>query len=59
VKKLSLNLLDALRAFEASDALRAALGGEFASAYLKLKHDDWNAYCRQLTEWERETTLDC
>jgi glutamine synthetase len=24
-----------------------------------LKHDDWNAYSRHLTEWERQTTLDC
>jgi glutamine synthetase len=26
---------------------------------LKLKHEDWNNYCRSLTEWERQTTLDC
>jgi glutamine synthetase len=59
VKKLPLNLLDALRAFEGSTVLKDALGAAFASAYLKLKTDDWNAYCRHLTEWERETTLDC
>jgi glutamine synthetase len=29
------------------------------ASYLKLKHDDWNAYARHLTEWERQTTLDC
>jgi glutamine synthetase len=29
------------------------------AAYLKLKHDDWNAYSRHLTDWERQTTLDC
>ena len=29
------------------------------SAYLKLKHADWNDYASQLTEWERRTTLDC
>jgi glutamine synthetase len=27
--------------------------------YLKLKHDEWNAYSRHLTGWERETALDC
>ena len=59
VKKLPLNLLDALRAFEGSAVLKDALGAAFASAYLKLKTDDWNAYCRHLTEWERETMLDC
>ncbi|HEY0106778.1 MAG TPA: type III glutamate--ammonia ligase [Rhizomicrobium sp.] len=58
-KKLPLNLLDALRAFEKSAALREALGGEFMTAYLKLRHENWNDYVRQLTAWERDTTLDC
>jgi glutamine synthetase type III len=58
-KRLPLNLLDALRALEASQGLRAALGDAFVSSYLKLKYEDWNAYARHLTEWERETTLDC
>jgi glutamine synthetase type III len=58
-KRLPLNLLDALRAFEADAILRAGLGEAFCTAYLKLKHADWNAYARHLTAWERETTLDC
>ena len=43
-KKLPLNLLDALRALEASSVLRDGLGEQFVSAYLKLKHADWNEY---------------
>jgi glutamine synthetase len=58
-KKLPLNLLDALRALEASSVLRQGLGEPFISAYLKLKRADWNEYAGQLTEWERRTTLDC
>jgi glutamine synthetase type III len=58
-RKLPLNLLDALRALEKSAMLKSALGEETWSAYLKLKHDDWNAYSRHLTDWERQTTLDC
>ncbi|SNB72143.1 gamma-glutamylmethylamide synthetase [Arboricoccus pini] len=58
-KKLPLNLLDALRALEASEAMRAMLGDAFVNGYAKLKHEEWNAYSRHLTEWERETTLDC
>jgi glutamine synthetase type III len=58
-KKLPLNLLDALRALEESTVLRDALGEPAMSAYIKLKLDDWNAYSRHLTAWERETTLDC
>jgi glutamine synthetase len=59
VKQLPLNLLDALRALEQSRILKSALGEAFISAYLKLKHADWNDYARYLTEWERRTTLDC
>jgi glutamine synthetase len=58
-KKLPLNLLDALRALEKSTVLENALGAATVASYLKLKHDDWNAYARHLTEWERQTTLDC
>ena len=24
-----------------------------------IKMNDWNQYCRHLTQWERDTTLDC
>jgi glutamine synthetase type III len=58
-RRLPLNLLDALRAFEKSTVLKEGLGREFCSAYLNLKYDDWNKYSRHLTDWERETTLDC
>ena len=58
-KKLPLNLLDALRALEKSAVLQSALGETVLSSYIKLKHDDWNNYCRHLSAWERDTTLDC
>jgi glutamine synthetase type III len=58
-KKLPLNLLDALRALEDSAVLRNAFGEKTLAAYIKLKHDDWNDYSRHLTDWERQTTLDC
>jgi glutamine synthetase len=58
-KKLPLNLLDALRSFEKSPVLKHALGAEFIAAYTRLKTDEWNDYTRQLTDWERQTTLDC
>ena len=58
-RTLPLNLLDALRALEKSPVLAAGLGKEFLLPYLKLKHEDWNNYSRSLTEWERQTTLDC
>ncbi len=59
VKKLPLNLLDALRNFETSDMLKAAFGEATVASYAKLRHADWNDYARHLTDWERQTTLDC
>ena len=59
VKRLPLNLLDALRAFEACEPLRAALGEAFVSSYVKLKRQEWDGYMRHLTAWERDATLDC
>ncbi len=58
-KKLPLNLLDAIRALSADTKLSAALGSDFVDAYVKLKTEDWNAYSRHLTTWERDHTLDC
>ena len=58
VKKLPLNLLDALRALEASKLLTESLGA-YVPAYLKLKHQEWNEFAHHLTQWERDTTLDC
>jgi glutamine synthetase len=57
-KRLPLNMLDALRALDQSATMKMRLG-EFVPAFLKLKHDEWNSYCRHLTQWERDTTLDC
>ena len=47
------------RALEGSEVLREGLGQDVVGPYLKLKREDWNAYARHLTEWERQTTLDC
>ncbi|GJE15638.1 type III glutamate--ammonia ligase [Methylobacterium marchantiae] len=58
VKRLPLNMLDAMRALEGCTVLNEALGS-FVPSYLKLKTEEWNAYSRHLTQWERDTTLDC
>ncbi len=57
VRRLPLNMLDALRAFEKNKVLREWLGEEFVSAYIKLKSGEWNAYMQHFTEWERENAL--
>ena len=58
-KRLPANLLDALRLFEKSKVLREQLGGELVDSYTKLKTAEWNEYASHLSDWERQTTLDC
>jgi glutamate---methylamine ligase len=58
VRRLPLNLLDALRAFQTSTLLRETLGAGFVDSYVKLRMAQWNDYMRHLTEWEREHTLE-
>ncbi|MEO0343617.1 MAG: type III glutamate--ammonia ligase [Pseudomonadota bacterium] len=58
-KKLPLNLLDAIREFKRDKYLNDVLGREFSTAYVKLRTREWNQYCHHLTQWERDTTLDC
>jgi glutamine synthetase len=59
LKRLPLNLLDAVRLFEGSQVARAGFGEELVRSYAKLKRDEWDRYCGVVTDWERETTLDC
>jgi glutamate---methylamine ligase len=57
-KRLPLNLLDALRALDATPTLKAALGESFVASYIKLKTGEWNEFTAHLSEWERKATLD-
>ncbi len=59
VKALPGNLLDALRCLESDEVISRSLGQPFTTAYLKLKHQEWNQYNSSVTPWELETTLDC
>lgn len=58
-QKLPATLLDALRVLEKSKELRAGLGDEFINSYIKLKMQDWRAFTTHLSDWERQSTLDC
>ena len=59
LKKLPLNLLDAIRKTEKSRALKEALGAELVESYCKLKRNEWDDYARAISRWEVEHTLDC
>ena len=59
IRKLPINLLDAVRLFEKDKVARASFGDEFVDSYAKLKHDEWRRYTREISAWERAATLDC
>ena len=56
--KLPLNLLDALREYDKDTTLKAMMGDEFSTAFLKLKHKEWDSYASHFSRWETENTLD-
>ncbi len=59
IRRLPLNLLDAVRLFDADTGLRAGLGDELVDSYVKLKLAEWKSYTASLSHWERDHTLDC
>jgi glutamine synthetase len=59
LKKLPLNLLDAIRMTQKGTALKAQLGEPLIDAYCKLKTDEWNNFKSTISQWERDNTLDC
>ena len=59
VKKLPLNLLDALRLFDKSEVARAGFGDDVVDSYVKLKLESWNDFMSHASAWERIHTLDC
>ena len=59
LRKLPINLLDAIRLTEKDKVLRAGFGESFIGSYVKLKNRQWNEYSSALSQWERDNTLDC
>ena len=56
--KLPLNLLGALREYDKDKTLKAMMGEEFSTAYIKLKTREWDSYASHFSAWEHENTLD-
>jgi len=59
IRRLPLNLLDAVRLFDKSKVIREGLGEALVSSYVKLKLSEWKDYSTTLSQWERDHTLDC
>ena len=56
--KLPLNLLDALRDYDRDKTLKAMMGEEFSTAFIKLKTKEWDSYASHFSQWEHDNTLD-
>ena len=56
--KLPLNMLDALRLYDKDKELKSMMGDEFSAAYMKMRHQEWDAFCRHFSQWEKDNTLD-
>ena len=59
IRKLPLNLLDAIRQFDKSRIVRAGFGNALVDSYVKLKINEWQSYSSKISDWERDHTLDC
>jgi glutamine synthetase len=52
-KLLPRNLGEALDALAGDSLVREALGEDFTSSFLALKHDEWDDYRHAVSDWER------
>ncbi|WP_328442099.1 glutamine synthetase family protein [Streptomyces sp. NBC_00457] len=58
VKKIPLNLGDALRALETDTVVREALPGDMYRVFHHYKNDEWERFCAAVTEWDVKEYLD-
>ena len=58
IKSLPTNLYDAVCAMERDAFIREILGEHISNVYIGSKKDEWNRYCKAVTEWEVDTYLD-
>ena len=59
VRRLPLNLLDAIRLTDKNKTLRRRLGDKFVDSHVKMQLDTWRRYATSLSRWEIDNTLDC
>ena len=59
VKKLPMNLGDALTALSNDEVIKSAMPGEMYRLYMEYKTDEWEKFLATVTEWDLETYIDC
>ena len=56
-EKLPRTLHEAVSQFKKDAFLQEALGGHISNHLIQTKDREWNEYCKQVTEWEKERYL--
>ncbi len=59
VKRLPMNLGEALQALEDDKVVQRGMPGEMYCLYSEYKRDEWERFNHTVTEWDLETYLDC
>jgi glutamine synthetase len=59
VKRLPMNLGEALQALEDDKVVQRGMPGEMYRLYSEYKRDEWERFNHTVTEWDLETYLDC
>lgn len=55
--RLPRTLLEAIEAFEEDPLVHEVFPAEFVSAYVDMKHDEWDDFHRSVSAWERDKYL--
>ena len=58
IKSLPTNLSDAVEALEQDAFIQDVLGDHISNVYINSKKDEWERYCRAVTQWEVDEYLD-
>lgn len=59
VKKLPMSLGEALAHLENSEVVRRGMPGEMYRLYHEYKHDEWARFMSTVTDWDKETYMEC
>ncbi len=57
LKLMPKSLYEALEELESDNVLLSGLGKALMEEYIKIKKDEWDAYCRQVFSWEVEKLI--
>jgi glutamine synthetase len=59
VKRIPMNLLEALQALAADEVVRSSMPGRMHEVYDAYKRDEWDRFVWQVSDWDVKTYLDC